>query len=324
MAEEGRIAVRNVRRDVMHHLKELVHKGEVGADEEHRAEERVQKLTGRARPADRRAAEEQRPSRSKSRGLVGLLTRTRSLRGAETARAGARRRYRSPSRSSWTATAAGPPSRAARSRRATGRGRARCRRTVEAAIDLGVESLAVYAFSTENWSRPPSEVDSLMEIFGETIEPRAARPRRRRASARASSAGGPRVPPTCGADGGARGETADRDTPQPLDRVRLRRPRRARRGRHRRIVERRARPRTRSTRACWRAQLYAPEMPNPDLLIRTSGELRISNFLLWQLAYAELVFADTLWPDFGRDDLRAAVAEYAASQRPLRRRRESR
>ena len=60
-----------------------------------------------------------------------------------------------------------------------------------------------------------------------------------------------------------------------------------------------------------RAQLYAPELPDPDLLIRTSGELRLSNFLLWQLAYAELVFVETLWPDFGEDDLRRALADYA-------------
>jgi undecaprenyl diphosphate synthase len=58
-----------------------------------------------------------------------------------------------------------------------------------------------------------------------------------------------------------------------------------------------------------------PEMPDPDLLIRTSGELRISNFLLWQLAYAELVFVDTLWPDFGEEQLRAAVDDYASRRR---------
>ena len=61
--------------------------------------------------------------------------------------------------------------------------------------------------------------------------------------------------------------------------------------------------------------LNAPEMPDPDLLIRTSGELRISNFLLWQLAYAELVFVDTLWPDFGEEDLRAALDDYASRRR---------
>jgi undecaprenyl diphosphate synthase len=63
------------------------------------------------------------------------------------------------------------------------------------------------------------------------------------------------------------------------------------------------------------ANLYAPELPDPDLLIRTSGELRISNFLLWQLAYAELVFVDELWPDFDARDLRAALADYAQRRR---------
>jgi undecaprenyl diphosphate synthase len=59
------------------------------------------------------------------------------------------------------------------------------------------------------------------------------------------------------------------------------------------------------------ARLFAPELPDPDLVIRTSGELRVSNFLLWQSAYAEFVFTDTLWPDFGEDELRAALDEYA-------------
>jgi undecaprenyl diphosphate synthase len=63
------------------------------------------------------------------------------------------------------------------------------------------------------------------------------------------------------------------------------------------------------------AHLYSPELPEPDLLIRTSGELRISNFLLWQLAYAELVFTERLWPDFGADDLREAVQAYAGRKR---------
>jgi undecaprenyl diphosphate synthase len=63
------------------------------------------------------------------------------------------------------------------------------------------------------------------------------------------------------------------------------------------------------------ARLYAPELAEPDLLIRTSGELRLSNFMLWQLAYAELVFTDTLWPDFGAGDLRSALGEYASRRR---------
>jgi len=63
------------------------------------------------------------------------------------------------------------------------------------------------------------------------------------------------------------------------------------------------------------ARLYAPDLPDPDLLIRTSGELRLSNFLLWQCAYAELVFVDTLWPDFGAVELRQALADYTTRRR---------
>src|ERR671919_630244 len=62
-------------------------------------------------------------------------------------------------------------------------------------------------------------------------------------------------------------------------------------------------------------RLYAPEMPDPDLVIRTSGEQRVSNFLLWQVAYSELVFTDTLWPDFGADDLRRALEDYTGRAR---------
>ena len=67
------------------------------------------------------------------------------------------------------------------------------------------------------------------------------------------------------------------------------------------------------------ARLYAPELPEIDLLIRTSGEFRISNFLLWETAYAEFVFTDTLWPDFGADDLRAALDAFAAARPEVRR-----
>jgi undecaprenyl diphosphate synthase len=61
--------------------------------------------------------------------------------------------------------------------------------------------------------------------------------------------------------------------------------------------------------------LYSPEMPDPDLVIRTSGELRVSNFLLWQSAYAEFIFTETLWPDFGPDEFRAAIEDYASRRR---------
>jgi len=187
------------------------------------------------------------------------------------------------------------------------------RRTVEAAIDLGVETLVVYAFSTENWSRPSGEVDSLMDIFGETIErelPDLARQgvrtrfigRRDRAPAELQeqmagleeeTAHNERLNLWIAFDYGGRAELVDAA---------------------RRLVEAGVEP-SEIDENMLRANLYAPELPDPDLLIRTSGELRISNFLLWQLAYSELVFLDHLWPDFGRRELEHALAAYARRRR---------
>jgi undecaprenyl diphosphate synthase len=187
------------------------------------------------------------------------------------------------------------------------------RRTVEAAIDLNIRSLTVYAFSTENWLRPPGEVDALMEIFGETIRrelPDLAEQgvrtrfigRRDRVSdellrqmedLELETADRDRLELWIAFDYGGRSELA---------------------AAAKRIVEAGLMPEEIDEEVL-EAHLYAPDMPEPDLLIRTSGELRISNFLLWQLAYAELVFTDRLWPEFGEDDLRAAVNEYAGRRR---------
>jgi len=187
------------------------------------------------------------------------------------------------------------------------------RRTVEAAIDLGVESLCVFAFSTENWSRPAEEVEALMDIFVETIErelPDLARQgvrtrfigRRDRATPEleakmtrleAETAGKDRLQLWIAFDYGGRAEIVEAT---------------------RRLVEEGRDPRDIDENAIG-SHLYAPDMPEPDLLIRTSGELRVSNFLLWQLAYTELVFVDTLWPDFGEQHLRQALAEYAGRRR---------
>jgi undecaprenyl diphosphate synthase len=187
------------------------------------------------------------------------------------------------------------------------------RRTVEAAIDIGIESLIVYGFSTENWLRPPAEVDALMEIFGETIDrelpdlaeqgvrtrfigrrDRApAKLRERMANLEEETAERDRLQLWVAFDYGGRAELADAARrmmaagigPDEVDEEVL------------------------------GAHLYAPHMPDPDLVIRTSGELRISNFLLWQIAYSEFVFVNTLWPDFGEDDLRQAVAAYSGRRR---------
>ncbi len=187
------------------------------------------------------------------------------------------------------------------------------RRTVEAAIDLGVRSLAVYAFSTENWARPPDEVESIMDLLDETIErelPDLAKQgvrtrfvgRRDRipellqtkmSRLESETSGNDRLLLWIAFDYGSRAELvaavrrllADGISSEDVSEEAL------------------------------SARLYAPELPDPDLVIRTSGEQRVSNFLLWQSAYSELVFTDTLWPDFAADDLRSALEEYANRQR---------
>ena len=187
------------------------------------------------------------------------------------------------------------------------------RRTVEAAIDLGIGSLVVYGFSTENWTRPPDEVDSLMEIFGETIDrelPDLAKQgvrvrflgRRDRApeelqekmaDLEARTGTNDRLDLWIAFDYGGRAELADAA---------------------KRLVQAGIPPEEIDEDTFARA-LYEPDLPDPDLLIRTAGDQRISNFLLWQLAYAELVFVETTWPDFGEAELRAALTEYATRER---------
>jgi undecaprenyl diphosphate synthase len=187
------------------------------------------------------------------------------------------------------------------------------RRTVEAAVDLGIESLAVYAFSTENWARPPDEVESIIELMDETIERElpdlAKQGVRTRFFGRRD-----RVPADLQEKmGGLESETAHLDRlalwiafdyggrAELVDAARS-------------LVAEGLRPEDVSEEAL-ASRLYAPELRDPDLVIRTSGERRISNFLLWQSAYAELVFDDTLWPDFGEERLQAAVEEYAGRGR---------
>jgi undecaprenyl diphosphate synthase len=187
------------------------------------------------------------------------------------------------------------------------------RRTVEAAIDLRIGSLVVYGFSTENWTRPPDEVDSLMEIFSETIDrelPDLAKQgvrvrflgRRDRApeelqdkmaELEARTGMNDRLDLWIAFDYGGRAELADAA---------------------KRLVQAGVAPDEIDEETFARA-LYEPELPDPDLLIRTAGDQRISNFLLWQLAYSELVFVETPWPAFGADELRAALAEYARRER---------
>jgi undecaprenyl diphosphate synthase len=169
------------------------------------------------------------------------------------------------------------------------------------AAELGVRELTVYSFSTENWTRPKAEVDGLMAMFAERIDretpelhDEGVRMRfvgrrdglspeltRRMDWAEDKTAANTRITLFVAFNYGGRAEIVDA-----------------------------ARSFSGETEEEFRRHLYAPDMHDPDLLIRTSGELRISNYLLWQLAYAEFVFREELWPDFSRSAFEASLAEY--------------
>ena len=197
------------------------------------------------------------------------------------------------------------------------RGADAVRRTLVAAGELGIPYLTLFGFSSENWKRPPDEVDSLMgllrhylrseiaELHSHGVRLRVIGERDRLAAdiaamirnAETLTRDNDRMNLTIALSYGGRAEIVaaaraiaaevmkGKLTLDDIDEAAV--------GRH----------------------LFTSELPEPDLLIRTSGEQRISNFLLWQCAYAELVFTKTLWPDFGRADLEQAVADYGGRER---------
>ena len=174
------------------------------------------------------------------------------------------------------------------------------------AVDLGIEELTVYSFSTENWSRSPEEVGGLMRMFGERIDSETpelheegVRMRfigrregvdpalvERMQWAESLTAGNERITMFVAFNYGGRAE----------------------------IVDAAARYDGGGEEA-FRRLLYAPEMHDPDLVIRTSGERRLSNYLMWQTAYAELVFRDELWPDFTRESFEQSLEEFDRRRR---------
>jgi len=174
------------------------------------------------------------------------------------------------------------------------------------AAQLGIRELTVYSFSTENWSRPREEVDALMTMFAERIDAETpelhaegVRMRfigrrggisdelvRRMEWAEETTAGNDRITLFVAFNYGGRAEIVDA-----------------------------ARTFSGDTEEEFRRHLYAPDMHDPELIIRTSGEQRLSNYLMWQAAYSELVFRDELWPDFDRAALEASLDEYVARRR---------
>jgi undecaprenyl diphosphate synthase len=180
------------------------------------------------------------------------------------------------------------------------------KQTVRDAVKLELLELTVYAFSTENWTRPRWEVEGLMQMFAELIESETPELdeegvrmrfigrregvsdelRSRMDWAEEKTVGNDRMTLFVAFNYGGRAEIVDA-----------------------------ARRFDGGDEDEFAKLLYAPEMNEPDILIRTSGERRLSNYLLWQSAYSELVFTDTLWPDFSEADLRAALEEFDARER---------
>ena len=187
------------------------------------------------------------------------------------------------------------------------RGAQTLKQTVRDAVSLDLRELTVYAFSTENWSRPRWEVDGLMAMFAELIESEtpeldeegvrmrfigrregvSAELLDRMAWAEEKTAGNSRMTLFVAFNYGGRAE----------------------------IVDAARRLSGEGDEDEFAGLLYAPEMNDPDILIRTSGERRLSNYLLWQSAYSELVFMDTLWPDFTKADLASALEEFDDRER---------
>ncbi len=211
------------------------------------------------------------------------------------------------SRSSPTATAAGHNGAGCRSIAGHEAGADIVKARLRDAVELGVRELTVYSFSTENWSRDEDEVAGLMEMFGRRIELETpelhAEGVRMRFLGRRSAPVAPALV--------QRMEWAERLT---ADNARITLFVAFNYGGRAEILDA-ARTFTGTTEEEFRRHLYAPDMHDPDLVIRTSGEQRVSNYLLWQTAYSEFVFRDELWPDFSRQAFEESLDEFAARRR---------
>ncbi len=174
------------------------------------------------------------------------------------------------------------------------------------AVEFGISELTVYSFSTENWTRPKAEVDGLMAMFAERIDRET--PELAEEGVRMRFIGRrERIAPVLQKRmDWAEGVTGDNDRITLFVAFNY--------GGRAEIVDA-ARTFAGGTEDDFRRHLYAPDMHDPDLLIRTSGERRISNYLLWQVAYSEFVFRDELWPDFSREAFLQSLEEFAARRR---------
>jgi undecaprenyl diphosphate synthase len=174
------------------------------------------------------------------------------------------------------------------------------------AAELGIEELTVYSFSTENWSRSEDEVSALMKMFGERIDSETPELDSEGVRMRFIGRREGVSPELVERMDWAEEKTSGNDTITLFVAFNY--------GGRAELVDA-ARAFQGETEEEFRGHLYAPEMHDPDLLIRTSGEQRLSNYLLWQCAYSELIFRDELWPDFDREAFADCLREFEARQR---------
>lgn len=185
------------------------------------------------------------------------------------------------------------------------------KRTIDAAQKLGVRFLTLYAFSTENWSRPQAEIDGLMKLLSQTLSSYAAEAKKNNYRLWVSGTR-EKLPPAVLAQ-------IDEVVAQTAHHTGLTVNIALNYGARQEIVHAvnalLAQGKKEISMQDISAHLYQPELPDPELIIRTSGEERISNFLLWQAAYSEFYFTPVLWPDFGAEELQKAVSAYQQRHR---------
>lgn len=187
------------------------------------------------------------------------------------------------------------------------------RTILQASVEFGIKYLTIYAFSTENWNRPPSEVRGLFEIMAEVIRSETEDLHRNGVCVRHIGRAEGIPPELAQAIAEATAHTRNNDKlvlnvafnyggrAELVDAVR-------------RMIQDGVNPDAVSEELIGR-YLYTGGQPDPDLIIRTAGEMRLSNFLIWQSAYAEYYFTETYWPDFGREELQRALDAYANRER---------
>ena len=191
------------------------------------------------------------------------------------------------------------------------RGAQKVESVVKWASDLGVDYLTLYAFSTENWKRPRQEVNFLFKLFVDFMRSKVEKMKREGVKIRIigrreglpeevlrvwdwveeETKDGTKITTVIALNYGGRAEIIDAVNSMIADGI------------------------SRVDESKFREYLYMPELPDPDLVIRTSGEMRLSNFLLWQVAYSELYFLEKYWPDFEKEDLIEALEEFSKRER---------